>query len=536
MTTADGRVVGTTTVVDHGPPARRWNVVVLGDGFQESEFPKYATAAQRYVDRLFATPPFDELASVVNVHRVDVVSTDSGADDPVGCGGTGATARTYFDATFCTSGIRRLLVVDALTALTAAGDAVPQWNMALVIVNSEVYGGSGGGVAVHSLAAGAEEIALHEMGHTAFGLADEYEYWAGCGVDTDRDRHPGFEPSEPNVTTNADSATLKWRDLVGPSTPVPTTENADCTRCDPQPNPLPPGTVGVYEGARYYHCGAYRPEFDCRMRALGHPFCAVCQHRVRQTLEPYQEVEEPMPTTTAVTVTLPVLAQGTEGRGVARLQALLDVVAEAGLEQDGVFGPLTDGAVRRFQHGRHLADDGSVGPLTWAALLTESTGLPPITLRQPQPFDIVDDPVGVCGLGTGFEATFQVRARDAHGAVLAETVVTAGGTGILGNFSVGLSLRTTPETPQGTVEAFERSAEDGTELHRVTVPVIFGAALVEPYHGFAQHTVEAGDTLSAVAVRYYGDPSLAGVIFEANRNQITDPDLILPGQVLRVPQ
>ena len=30
---------------------------------------------------------------------------------------------------------------------------------------------------------------------------------------------------------------------------------------------------GLFEGAHYYHCGAFRPEYDCKMRELGVPFC-----------------------------------------------------------------------------------------------------------------------------------------------------------------------------------------------------------------------------------------------------------------------
>ncbi|HEX2273610.1 MAG TPA: M64 family metallopeptidase [Acidimicrobiales bacterium] len=535
MTTSDGRVVGSTTVVDSGPPSRRWNLVLLGDGFREAELEGFAAAVQRFVDRLFASPPFDRLQAAVNVHRVDVASTDSGADDPVACGGTGAAPRTYFDATFCTAGIQRLLVVDDVTAFSVAGDAVPQWNMILVVVNSTIYGGSGGGVAVYSLAGGAEEIALHEMGHTAFGLADEYEYFAGCGVDTDRDRHPGFEPVEPNVTTDPHPATLKWHDLVRPGTPLPTTQNADCTQCDPQPNPLPAGTVGAYEGARYYHCGSYRPQFDCKMRALGLPFCVVCGRRIRQTLAPYLE-EVAMPAQVAVTVTLSVLRRGSRGATVEKLQGVLNAVSDAGLAEDGDFGPRTDAAVRAFQRTRHLVDDGIVGRLTWRALLDELEGFAPIIVRQPQAFDIVDDPVDVCGIGTGFEATFHIRVRDADGAPLAETFVTAGGTGILGNFAIELAVGVVPSTPQGTLEAFERSADDGSEINKVVVPVTFGRALIDPYIGFAQYRVEPGDTLSSIAEQFYGDGSRFRILFEANRHQITDPDLIFPGQLLRVPQ
>ena len=49
------------------------------------------------------------------------------------------------------------------------------------------------------------------------------------------------------------------------------------------------------------------------------------------------------------------------------------------------------------------------------------------------------------------------------------------------------------------------------------------------------HTVESGDTLSAIAKKVYGDPMKYGVIFEANKPMLKSPDLIYPGQVLRIP-
>ena len=149
----------------------------------------------------------------------------------------------------------------------------------LVVVNSQIYGGSGGPVGVFSLAPGATEIALHEMGHTAFGLADEYAYYAG-GVEPDHDHHPPADPLEPNVTTNTDRPSLKWNWAVDPATALPTMSNPDCASVDSRPSPVPVGTVGLFEGAHYYHCGAYRPEYDCKMRALSVPFCRVCQHAI----------------------------------------------------------------------------------------------------------------------------------------------------------------------------------------------------------------------------------------------------------------
>src|SRR5688572_9727809 len=272
MGTSDGRVVGTTQILDSGPRRERYNVVVLGDGYQRAQLEGYAGDARAFVDALLTAAPFRHMSSGINVFRVDVESTDTGADDPMACGGPGTTARTYFDAAFCNADVRRLLIANTSTAIDVLNAQVPEWHAAVMIVNSAIYGGSGGQVGVYSLAPGAVEIALHEMGHSAFGLADEYAYWAGCNVDTDRNVHPPGEPGEPNVTLVPAGDSLKWGDLVLGATRTPTTENADCTRCDPQLSPVRAEAVGAFEGAHYYHCGAYRPIFDCRMRTLGRVF------------------------------------------------------------------------------------------------------------------------------------------------------------------------------------------------------------------------------------------------------------------------
>jgi len=50
------------------------------------------------------------------------------------------------------------------------------------------------------------------------------------------------------------------------------------------------------------------------------------------------------------------------------------------------------------------------------------------------------------------------------------------------------------------------------------------------------YTVVAGDSLSKIAKREYGDASKWHRIYEANRDKIQNPDLIHPGQVLNLPQ
>lgn len=53
---------------------------------------------------------------------------------------------------------------------------------------------------------------------------------------------------------------------------------------------------------------------------------------------------------------------------------------------------------------------------------------------------------------------------------------------------------------------------------------------------YAQHyVVQKGDTLSKIAEEVYGDKMLYPQIFEANRDILSDPDKIRPGQTLRIP-
>jgi|SRR5688572_7830386 nucleoid-associated protein YgaU len=49
------------------------------------------------------------------------------------------------------------------------------------------------------------------------------------------------------------------------------------------------------------------------------------------------------------------------------------------------------------------------------------------------------------------------------------------------------------------------------------------------------YTVKAGDTLSKIAKEQLGDAAAYPRIFEANRDQLSDPDKIKPGQVLKIP-
>ena len=178
-------------------------------------------------------------------------------------------------------------------------------------------------------------VFLHEFGHHFAGLADEY-YTSSVAY---TDFYPrGIEPDSPNVTALLNPATLKWRSLVTPGTPVPTPwEKADFDAMDRAYQKVREelngkiaaakragapraeveklqerseelsteharktdaylsrsrfvGQVGAFEGAGYAAEGLYRPELDCIMFTKGvKPFCRVCQQAIERVIEHYGE-------------------------------------------------------------------------------------------------------------------------------------------------------------------------------------------------------------------------------------------------------
>jgi nucleoid-associated protein YgaU len=64
---------------------------------------------------------------------------------------------------------------------------------------------------------------------------------------------------------------------------------------------------------------------------------------------------------------------------------------------------------------------------------------------------------------------------------------------------------------------------------KVTGPAAGAGAAAKSY------TVKSGDTLSGIAKSQLGDANAYMKIFEANKDQLSDPDKIKPGQVLRIP-
>jgi len=446
--TGDGTVLSTTKVVDNGPDAERYNLVVIAEGFTSVQQTDFNNRVDQLVNALFGYPPIDTLTEAFNITRINVASDQTGADMPPACGGEGIYVNTYFDATYCASGIQRALVVNNSIVYSVLNTWAPSWDQVVVVVNSPTWGGTGGSVAVTSVASGWEGIIIHEFGHSAFGFADEYEYWAGCGAETDHNNHPPSEPSAPNVTIETVRKNVKWNYLIESSTAVPTTINADCSQCDPQGSPYPTQTVGLFEGAHYYHCDCYRPQFNCMMRNLASYFCGVCRAIVETDLAAYLPAPNQAPVAQCQNVT--VQADG----GCDGIAAVDDV-------DNGSFDPEGSGLQRSlspvgpYPVGATAVDlivsDGQLADTCQAMVTVEDTTPPSVAC----PGDIA------VTLGPGRAdtiITFTASAWDACGGASISTAPTTGsifgegvtqveciGTDLAGNedtcyFSVSIAL------------------------------------------------------------------------------------------------
>jgi germination protein M len=98
--------------------------------------------------------------------------------------------------------------------------------------------------------------------------------------------------------------------------------------------------------------------------------------------------------------------------------------------------------------------------------------LPPIVVMSPAIGDRISSPVTISGTANVFEATVSIRIMDADGNLLAETFTTATcGTGCRGSYSEEVKFDAVGNG--GVIEVFESSAEDGSDLHLVSIPVAF---------------------------------------------------------------
>ena len=97
--------------------------------------------------------------------------------------------------------------------------------------------------------------------------------------------------------------------------------------------------------------------------------------------------------------------------------------------------------------------------------------VPPILVEHPTPDESVTSPLHVTGSANTFEATFEYDLKDASDRVLHHDFVTAtSGSGTRGTFDFSVPFAV-PSESDGTLVVYERSAADGSVVHRREIPL-----------------------------------------------------------------
>lgn len=234
------------TLLYNGDINKLINIVILGDGYTVAQTSQFIANAQSMSNYLFAEEPFLQYKKYFNVFIIKVPSIQSG----VSHSGTATdvsepvipvtSVNNFYGSRFDVSNIHRLLVPSNYGNINSVmANNFPSYDQVLILANSTEYGGSGGTYATSSINSQANEITVHELGHSFAGLADEYTI--------------GGQGERPNRTTETNTNLVKWK------------------------NWLNINNVGIFPVGIE---GWQRPHQNCKMRALGLPFCAVCKEAI----------------------------------------------------------------------------------------------------------------------------------------------------------------------------------------------------------------------------------------------------------------
>lgn len=262
----------TETVIDNGPAANRLDIVFLGDGYRTADMDKYDRDVRVMSEYLLSTPPFSYYRPMFNIHKVNVISQQSGVDHPE----RNLFRQTALDLTFNYGGVPHAVYppLESEYKVYQAAALVPQADAIIVLANDPQFGGGSGPlhnftvVTTHPLS---KDLMVHELGHSLGFLADE----------SDGPQAPPWrEPTQVNVTLQATVEGLKkvgkWDHWIDSSTPE---------------------RVGLFQGGLGSRVGVYRPSPTCKMRTISaSSFCPVCTEQLIKRLYSYfRPIESAIP-------------------------------------------------------------------------------------------------------------------------------------------------------------------------------------------------------------------------------------------------
>lgn len=237
------------TLMYSGRSENRIDIVILSDGYTESQLSDFVEDAEKVATHVFNTSPFMEYKNYFNVFTISVPSNESGAAmDP------DSLIDNYFGSSFNTGGIKRALSATRHDKVEEVLNInFPSYDQVLIIVNSSESGGTAGIYATFSAYEGMGDVAVHELGHTLGQLGDEYWY---NGEDA-------MTREYPNMTRESSVYRVKWKNWI---------------------NEFGIGLFAFAKVGIYYW---YRPHQKCIMQVPDKPFCVVCREQLVRRMQEF---------------------------------------------------------------------------------------------------------------------------------------------------------------------------------------------------------------------------------------------------------
>lgn len=262
-----------------GPPETTVDVLFVGDGYTaKQQKGKYLKDVERYTKRFLEEEPFKGYAKRFGVRAAMVASEHEGCDRSPSEEKRTTALQSHFD-----SPEGRLLVFKDHDALRAIVLAAGPTDIVFVMVNTETYGGAGTVLpvperktALPAPTFSAQDtrsflIAIHELGHSFGGLADEYADEALH--ETFTLPSDGSDLDEANVTLARGLDREKRDELV--------------QRVKWKHFLALPGAAKrewLFEGGFYREKGVFRPWSNCKMRENEATFCPVCDEELTKAI------------------------------------------------------------------------------------------------------------------------------------------------------------------------------------------------------------------------------------------------------------
>jgi hypothetical protein len=289
MRGGDNCYMGCVKIWESGPPARRIDVSVMGDGFQieDKQQKMEEDWARQCLKVLASEKAYDEYESYFNYYYVRLVSKDQGVDEVIS---DAALKKREEDAKKKGKKFKAPKEFNTAIDCKAAGpqrqvmadhDLVNQW---LEYANKDAPGCGDDGLVIAFARFGelgmaelgnglancgqpSNSVTVHEFGHAFIGLLDEYANQPGP---------PNYKIRAINATT--DQKDVPWQHFI-----------------DKKWKGMPPGGV---EGGATYKTGVWRPGPSCSMNSAGAGmgYCPPCREacvlRIYATVNPIDKISQ----------------------------------------------------------------------------------------------------------------------------------------------------------------------------------------------------------------------------------------------------